>query len=200
MASSGRVGVRQFWISVLLCWPLAVAAASLAEGFSRLPGGATVVLMPLDIELFSVSAGGILEPQAEWTEKAHANLREAFLTRRSALKVSFRPLPDGDDEVIESLSRLHRAVGQAITLHQSGLMARASTLLAASSGALPARLERPDPGSDEGGLWAMLSREEARLKKSRFLVRDEELNRYVAGVACRLAGEHCPDARVYVVR
>jgi len=81
-----------------------------------------------------------------------------------------------------------------------GLMASASHLLAAGRGPLPARLERPDPSSDEGGLWALLSREEARLKKSRFLVRDAALNSYVSGVACRLAGDHCPDTRVYVVR
>ncbi len=46
----------------------------------------------------------------------------------------------------------------------------------------------------------MLGREEARLKRSRFLVRDEVLNRYVSGVACRVAGEHCPNTRVYIVR
>ncbi|MBK7675733.1 hypothetical protein [Accumulibacter sp.] len=122
MAYSRRVG--QWWVlACLLCWPLTVTAASLAEGFSRLPGGAAVVLMPLDIELFSVSAGGILEPQAEWTEKAHANLREAFLTRKSALNVNFKALPDEGDEVSDSLNRLHAAVGQAIILHQQGMFA-----------------------------------------------------------------------------
>ncbi|QKS31441.1 MAG: hypothetical protein HT579_01825 [Candidatus Accumulibacter similis] len=100
---------------------LPLRAASLAEGFTRLPEGAVVLLMPLDIELFSVSAGGILEPQAEWTEKAQANLRQAFLTRSSALKVNFMPLPGEVDEVVESLNRLHGAVGQAIAMHHRGL-------------------------------------------------------------------------------
>jgi hypothetical protein len=81
------------WLCFVVFLSLPVRAASLAEGFTRLPEGAVVLLMPLDIELFSVSAGGILEPQAEWTEKAHANLRQAFLTRSSALKVNFMPLP-----------------------------------------------------------------------------------------------------------
>ncbi|MEF8729166.1 MAG: M48 family metalloprotease [Accumulibacter sp.] len=81
-----------------------------------------------------------------------------------------------------------------------GLLAGASTLLAAGQAVLPARLERPEPGSDEGGLWSLLTREEERLQRSRFLLRDEALNAYVSGLACRLAGEHCPDVRVYIVR
>jgi predicted Zn-dependent protease len=65
---------------------------------------------------------------------------------------------------------------------------------------VPPRFARPDPGTDEGGLWAFMDREEQRLKRSSFLVRDPALNKYVAGVACRLAGEHCPEMRVYIVR
>jgi len=65
---------------------------------------------------------------------------------------------------------------------------------------VPPRFERPLLNTDEGGLWSMLDREENKLKRSKFLVRDKELNDYVAGIACRLAGDHCPDMRVYVVR
>lgn len=80
------------------------------------------------------------------------------------------------------------------------LLGGASSLLAAEQWSMPARLQRPESASDEGGLWSLLDREEARLKRSRFLVRDEALNKYVSGIACRLAGEHCPDLRVYLVR
>jgi predicted Zn-dependent protease len=72
--------------------------------------------------------------------------------------------------------------------------------LAAEPWSMPARLQKPEAGSDEGGLWALLDREEAKLKRSRFLVRDADLNRYVGGIACRLAADHCPDTRVYLVR
>jgi predicted Zn-dependent protease len=64
----------------------------------------------------------------------------------------------------------------------------------------PARFQRPELASDEGGLWAFMDREEARLKSSPFLIRDRALNEYVGAIACRLAGEHCPDLRVYLVR
>jgi len=64
----------------------------------------------------------------------------------------------------------------------------------------PPRFSRPDPSSDEGGLWAFMDREEQRLKRSSFLLRDPALNKYVSDIACRLAGEHCPEMRVYLVR
>ena len=65
---------------------------------------------------------------------------------------------------------------------------------------MPPRLPRPDPASDEGGWWSQMDREEQRLKRSGFLIRDQALNDYVGGIACRLAGAHCPDLRVYLVR
>jgi beta-barrel assembly-enhancing protease len=66
--------------------------------------------------------------------------------------------------------------------------------------AAPARFARPDLGTDEGGLWAMMDREETRLRRSPFALRDAQLQAYVQDIACRLAGEHCPDMRVHLVR
>jgi predicted Zn-dependent protease len=63
----------------------------------------------------------------------------------------------------------------------------------------PARFSRPDIGSDEGGLWALMDREETRLRRSPFVIRDARLNTYIQGVACKLAGAHCPDIRVQIV-
>ncbi len=65
---------------------------------------------------------------------------------------------------------------------------------------VPPRFAHPAADSEEGGLWALLDREEARLKRSRFLERDRELQEYLRGVACKLAGEHCADLRLYVLR
>src|SRR5512134_627575 len=64
----------------------------------------------------------------------------------------------------------------------------------------PPRFTRPEAGTDEGGLWAYMDREEQRLKRSSFLIRDPALQDYVNGIACRLAGDHCPEMRVYLVR
>jgi predicted Zn-dependent protease len=63
----------------------------------------------------------------------------------------------------------------------------------------PPRFTRPEPGTDEGGLWAMMDREETRLRRSPFRIKDPALQEYIQGIACRLGGDHCPDIRVYLV-
>jgi predicted Zn-dependent protease len=65
---------------------------------------------------------------------------------------------------------------------------------------MPARMVRPDVASDEGGLWAMMDREEGKLRRSPFALSDGTLREYVQSIVCRLAGEHCADVRVHVVR
>lgn len=64
----------------------------------------------------------------------------------------------------------------------------------------PPRFVRPDTASDEGGLWAIMDREETRLRRSPFALRDRDLHAYIQGIACRLAADHCPDVRVHLVR
>ena len=65
---------------------------------------------------------------------------------------------------------------------------------------MPARFTRPETDTDEGGLWAMMDREERRLRRSPLALRDEKLKAYIQDIACRLAGEHCPDLRVHLMR
>ena len=57
----------------------------------------------------------------------------------------------------------------------------------------------PLAGSDEAELWYAMERAEEELKRSPLLVRDPALNEYVRGVACKAAGEHCRDLRVYIM-
>jgi len=64
---------------------------------------------------------------------------------------------------------------------------------------VPARFVRPDVASDEGGLWAMMDRQETRLRRSPFLIRNRALHDYVQSIACRLGRAHCPDIRVYLL-
>ena len=64
----------------------------------------------------------------------------------------------------------------------------------------PPRFPRPDLASDEGGLWALMDREEQRLRRSPFRIRESGLQEYLQDIACKLGGEHCADLRVYALR
>ncbi len=76
----------------------------------------------------------------------------------------------------------------------------ASWAQATDSGPLPAAQPRPTIESDEGGLWALMDREEARLRRSEFVLRDAELRGYITGVMNRLAGPMASNLRVYVLQ
>jgi predicted Zn-dependent protease len=69
-----------------------------------------------------------------------------------------------------------------------------------SGAKMPPRFTRPAIDSDEGGLWGLMDREETRLKRSPLTIRDRELQGYLQELVCGLAGDHCPDVRVYAVR
>jgi predicted Zn-dependent protease len=64
----------------------------------------------------------------------------------------------------------------------------------------PPRHQRPELSTDEGGLWALMDREETKLRRSSFIIRDAVWRDYVNTLACKLGGEHCADTRVYTVR
>jgi len=98
----------------------APASKQLAPGFKHLQLGERVLLMPIDVELYSVTAGGVQEPRADWTAKAHANLTQAIQARQKTARVEVVELaPDQADEFAEQQG-LHAAVAQAIALHQFG--------------------------------------------------------------------------------
>ncbi len=82
-----------------------------------------VLLMPADIELSVLNAGGVTEPNAAWTEKAKKLAFESLqekMGETSATLVSYdeksaNPDPDSDEV---QLLKLHQAVGGSIMLHK----------------------------------------------------------------------------------
>src|SRR5687767_15406988 len=65
---------------------------------------------------------------------------------------------------------------------------------------VPGRFSRPAVDTEEGGLWSLMDREEARLRRSPLAIRDPALGKYLGDVTCRLTDGHCPDIRVHVMR
>jgi len=82
----------------------------------------------------------------------------------------------------------------------AGVPAVAQTGGASSMFNMPSRLSRPAADTDEGGLWSLMDREEAKLRRSPLAIRDPQLTRYLTDLTCRLADGHCPDIRVHVMR
>ncbi|MBI2293221.1 MAG: hypothetical protein HYU73_23425 [Betaproteobacteria bacterium] len=88
-------------VLLLLFFALAGSAGAqpnLAEGFSALPKNSKVAIIPTDIELFSISGGGVLEPKADWTEAASRHFKAALIEKKKSLgattiEMSAQPLP-----------------------------------------------------------------------------------------------------------
>jgi len=83
----------------------------------------TIVVMPLDVELAQLTAGGLPEPQSEWTEAAHKHMRAALEeeARSRNLKLTYFDGERGsaeDRQTSLDLVKLHRAVGGSVLLHQ----------------------------------------------------------------------------------
>lgn len=58
----------------------------------------------------------------------------------------------------------------------------------------------PVQAPDELGLWMEMREFEQALKQSPMLVKDPDLNNYLQGIVCAVAGPYCGDFRVYLIR
>ena len=99
---------------------LAQAALRLAPGVGNLPAGAKVLMAPLDIELFSVSAGGVATPEAKWTQDAEKFMRVALVQRLKLSQVELVDAPAAEVDAHTEALNLHAAVAGAISFHQFG--------------------------------------------------------------------------------
>lgn len=98
------------------------SAQSFAPGFSALPKGAKVAIMPSDIELFSISAGGVPEPKADWTEAAQRHFKAALLKRKDTLGVNVVDVSDTAADDLVEVNAVHAAVARAIAMHHLGAL------------------------------------------------------------------------------
>jgi len=83
----------------------------------------TIVVMPFDVELAELTAGGLPEPKAEWTDAALKHMRTALDTEAKDYKVTIvdftRDSGTPEDRATSlDLVKLHRAVGSSILVHQ----------------------------------------------------------------------------------
>jgi hypothetical protein len=100
--------------------PVLGQSRNLAPGFESLPKGVKVAIMPTDIELFSISAGGVLEPKADWTEAASKYFRAALLQKKQALGLAAVELSESDADDAAEINSLHGAIARSIGMHHFG--------------------------------------------------------------------------------
>ena len=86
-------------------------------------GPLRVLLMPPDIEVSELTAGGLSEPKAEWTEAAKNHVTQALdglLRARNTELVRYDPPAQGSptERLHNQLIKLHDAVGGAILMHK----------------------------------------------------------------------------------
>lgn len=92
---------------------------------------ARVVLMPLDIELSELTAAGLKEPKADWTEAARANVTKALeghLAKQNLQLGQYRRPGDTRSANRDiQLEKLHATVGGTILYHHYSQMNRLPT-------------------------------------------------------------------------
>lgn len=115
---------------------LLIPAAALALGgcvstrqvadveFEPPQGNYSLIVMRPDVQVGSVTTGGLVEPRAEWTEQARANLLRALSEQqagrggRTLIAETRSSVRGVDPEMVADLERLHNAVGNSIALHK----------------------------------------------------------------------------------
>jgi hypothetical protein len=96
-----------------------------AKQLRRNEGQARILVMPADIQLSELTAGGVEEPKADWTDAARGYLATALREEHAAgnnVLVDYdegrAPVEKRDD--LHQLYKLYATTGQAIFVHQYG--------------------------------------------------------------------------------
>ena len=106
-------------VSLVACAPAIQRQTPQLQRTEHIP---RIVVMPIDVELSQLTAGGMSEPNAEWTEAAFKHMRaalEAEAKARNVALVDFNPEGGSaeDRETSADLVKLHRAVGSSILVY-----------------------------------------------------------------------------------
>jgi hypothetical protein len=89
--------------------------------FTPPPGPFKIAIMKPDVQVSTLTAGGLLEPNADWTEKARTNLLStitAQLSAKGGSLVSLDDLPPEQTLTVADFERLNRVVGSTIITHK----------------------------------------------------------------------------------
>jgi hypothetical protein len=107
-------GVIVFALTVSAVW---AQSKNLAPGFTTRPIDSKLVIVPADIELFSLSAGGVQEPKADWTEAATKYFAAGLKTKSNLLGNNVTTVKETDLDDLAELSALHGSVATSVFVY-----------------------------------------------------------------------------------
>lgn len=109
------------WLSFALVLPAAAQSANrnVAPGFAGIAKSDKLVVLPVDLELFSLSAGGVAEPKADWTAAAQQHMRAAVSARKKALGLDTLEADEAIADDFAEQVALHAAVARSIAQHHA---------------------------------------------------------------------------------
>jgi hypothetical protein len=113
----GRVVACALAFAVLPAASYAQDNKNLAPGFTVRPVSSKLVILPADMELFSISAGGVREPKADWTQSAVKHFKDGLDKRKELLGANVVDLAEKDLDEVAEVNALHGAVAQSVFLH-----------------------------------------------------------------------------------
>lgn len=112
---------------IVLALGLALAACATrnftaVDALDRNRGHPRILVMPPDVELFELSAGGVHELNAQWTRQGRANLAAAIgehLRAHGTTFVEYSPPPEASPafDTFDQLQKLHGAIGTSIRFY-----------------------------------------------------------------------------------
>ncbi len=96
-----------------------------AIGFQPPEGSYRLIVMRPDVSVGLMTTGGAIEPRAEWTAAARANIVRAIEVQQAGRGgtvtiAATRDVAGSSPAAVADLDRLHAAVGTAIRIHQYG--------------------------------------------------------------------------------
>jgi hypothetical protein len=106
---------------------LALAACTSTQNLSKQvqftppPGPFKVAIMKPDVQVSTLTAGGLEEPNADWTRQAQENLLRSLNTQlasKSGTVIPAEALSTLDTKQVADFERLHRVVGYTIMSHR----------------------------------------------------------------------------------
>jgi hypothetical protein len=105
-------------IAIALCTTPAFAQSkNLAPDFTQRSASSKLVVVPVDVELFSISAGGVQEPKADWTQAATQHFNASLKSKSSLLGSNVSNMKESELDEYAELSALHGAVATSIFVH-----------------------------------------------------------------------------------